>query len=286
MSIQKIDALFPCVARRGIVKLANAVAYPTNDGIAVYSPFGGSQLITKYNYNDDTWKADLDPSTIIAGYYNEAYFASFGNASQAPGAVPEPTPPVITEPAMPPAPLGGPIDGGENPSEPGNPEPSDPTVLYEGTVVTEYWTEAGNNNYYIAGKWYGFIESGVLEWNNGTPVAEHGDRFPEFFYDNTRRVVEVTAWWGMKSFLDFEVYTRVSIGGYTADPIGTPDEPVLFTVGDVSIVPSTRNTYYYDNDPQAAAGATGIATWRWKGDKFGIYEKTGLVLPIVIRKAP
>ena len=276
ISVSKIDALFPCIASRGIVKLANMVAYPTNDGLAIYSPFGGSQLITKVNYNDDTWKKDFDPRTIIAGYYNEAYFASFGNVAQV-GPAPEPSLPVFSVPALPPAPLGGPIDGGADPGNPGDPPVDDPTLLYSGTMVTEYWTEGGNNNYYVAGKWYGYIDDGVLEWNNATPVLEHGSRYPEFFYNNTNKVAQVAAWFGMKSFLDFELYTYVAISGYTANPIGTPDEPVLFTVGEISVVPSTRAVYTY---------AGGIAKWRWNSDIFGIYDQTGLIREVKIRKAP
>lgn len=278
MSIQKVDALFPCVSGRGIVKLANMVAYPTNDGLAIYSPFSGSQLITKYNYNDDTWKADLDPRTIIAGYYNEAYFASFGNAPQASGPVVEPTPPAITEPALPPAPIGGPIDGGE-PEDPGG-EPEDPTILYEGTIYTESWLAGAgtNNNWYISGWWYGYLAANTVFNNNDTPVEPHGAAVPSTLVGSTNIFAEVTSQSVFVSIFNINTYTRVSIKGYDADPVGTPDEPVTFTVGDITLVASTRNTYIWD-------AINKVATWRWNGDKFNIYDKTGLALPVVVRKA-
>lgn len=280
MSINKIDALFPCVARRGIVKLANAVAYPTNDGIAVYTPFGGSQLITKYNYNDDTWKADLDPRTIIAGYYNEAYFASFGNAPQAPGEVPEPTPPAITEPALPPEPIGGPIDGGGDGTDPGPIDPEDPTLLYSGTIYTESWTAGAgtNNNWYVSGWWYGYLAANTVFNNNDTPVAAHGAAVPSTLVGSTNIMAEVTCSRVFVSIFNLNTYTRISIKGYAANPVGTPDEPVSFKVGDITLVASTRNTYIWDDTNK-------IATWRWNGDVLNIYDKTGLELAVVIRKA-
>jgi len=272
MSITKIDALFPCVARRGIVKLANAVAYPTNDGLAVYTPFGGSSLITKYNYNDDTWKQDLDPTTIIAGYYNEAYFASFGNAPQAPGAVPEPTPPVITEPALPPEPLGGPLDGieGSDPGDPGTPTgppADDPTLLYAGEMLTGYVKISSSLHWYA----YNSSTTAGLAGNNIIGSAQ-----PTAFEDGVGQLAAITVSRQLAGRVAL-VKTYIAITGYTSDPNATPDAPVTFRVGTKTANASSRDNYSFTN---------GVALWRWDNDKFNLYEKIGKIYEVEIRKAP
>ena len=268
MSVSKIDALFPCVAPRGIVKLANAVAYPTNDGIAIYSPFGGSQLVTKFNYNDDTWKQDLDPRTIIAGYYNEAYFASYGNAPQDSGAVPEPVVPTISEPPLPPDPLGGPIDGGEDPANPGDPEPVDPTVMYQGTIITSNWTKKDGSN---SGTWYGYADNGTF-----SRTVETGQRSPDKFVDGVRVLGGVAT----RRYLDgfkFKTRTYIQITGFVSNPNGTAEDPLTFKIGDTVLAEGSAAAYDYSG---------GVATWRWDGDVLGFYGTSGLTRTVTIRKAP
>lgn len=279
MSVQKIDALFPCVSRRSIVKLANTVAYATNDGLAVYSPFGGSQLITKYAYNDDTWKADLDPSTIIAGYYNEAYFASYGTPQQE-DSLAEPEPPTLTLPPEPPAPLGGDDgSGGDSGEEPTPPE-TDPLVLYRGKVTTTNWVKTGNmdgdpdgGGDAAIGTWTGYIDANTLV---DTPA--YGYRTPEKFLDNTRKLVELTCRRYLKVF-GFEIRSYISISGFTSDPNGTAQEPLSITIGERVLTFNSADGYTYD-------ALAGKARWRWNGDDFGMYGTTGLLLDVVIRKAP
>ena len=76
MSIQRVDALYPCLNRKGIVAMNYGVVYPTHDGLAVFSPSGGPNIITRANFNNDTWAASLDPSTIVGEFYGDAYLAS------------------------------------------------------------------------------------------------------------------------------------------------------------------------------------------------------------------
>lgn len=76
MSIQRVDALYPCLNRKGIVAMNYGVVYPTHDGLAVFSPAGGPNIITRANFNNDTWAVSLDPSTIVGEFYGEAYLAS------------------------------------------------------------------------------------------------------------------------------------------------------------------------------------------------------------------
>ena len=76
MSIQRIDALYPCLNGKGIVSMNYGVVYPTHDGLAVFSPSGGPNIVTRANFNNDTWAATLDPSTIVGEFYGDAYLAS------------------------------------------------------------------------------------------------------------------------------------------------------------------------------------------------------------------
>ena len=76
LSIQRIDALYPCLNRKGIVSMNYGVVYPTHDGMAVFSPGSGPNIITRANFNNDTWATELDPTTIVGEFYGDAYLAS------------------------------------------------------------------------------------------------------------------------------------------------------------------------------------------------------------------
>jgi len=276
ISVVKIDALFPCVSGRGIVKLANAVAYPTNDGMAVYSSAAGSMLISKFNYNDDTWKDVLDPRKIIAGYYNEAYFASFTTEPLPPGEVEEPDPPAIPATPLPPPPLGGSIDGGAEPPTPGVPVPPDPEVAYIGDIITGAWVQPTGST--DDGKWEGYVSVGIRA---GT--GEVGDRSPEMFIDGIRSLVEVTHRTryvyphGVET--PYEQRTYVAITGFTSNPNGTPDEPLSIRVGDVILLMEDANNFGYDS-------GAGRGTWRWGGDPLGFAGKVGLLREVTVRMSP
>jgi hypothetical protein len=75
-SQSRIDANYPCLNRRSIVNMGFGIVYATHEGLAVFSPSVGSAIITKLLYNSDTWRTDLDPSTLVATFYNDNYFAS------------------------------------------------------------------------------------------------------------------------------------------------------------------------------------------------------------------
>jgi hypothetical protein len=76
MATARIDANYPCLNRYSIVTMGYGVVYSTHDGLAVYSASSGPGIITKLLYNNDTWQTDIDPSTVVAEYYGENYFAS------------------------------------------------------------------------------------------------------------------------------------------------------------------------------------------------------------------
>lgn len=76
MTLQKVDALYPCTSARGAVSMNFGVLFPTYEGIALYSPTGGVRLATAPVYDADTWVADFDPTNIVGVYYDNSYFAS------------------------------------------------------------------------------------------------------------------------------------------------------------------------------------------------------------------
>jgi hypothetical protein len=81
MTLQKVDALYPCVSKRGAVSMSFGVLYPTYEGLALYSPGAGLRLATAPLYNSDTWVAAFDPTTFIGVYYDNAYFCGHSGGS-------------------------------------------------------------------------------------------------------------------------------------------------------------------------------------------------------------
>jgi hypothetical protein len=81
VSTARIDVLYPCLNAKSVVTMGYGIVWSTNDGLAVYSPASGAALITKLLYNNDTWSVDIDPTTVIAEYYGENYFASHSQGS-------------------------------------------------------------------------------------------------------------------------------------------------------------------------------------------------------------
>ena len=77
----KISSRYPCLSSRSIVATSFGIVYATHDGLAVYSPSVGTQLLTRAVHSSDTWNDSLDPSTIVATTYKDTYFASHATAS-------------------------------------------------------------------------------------------------------------------------------------------------------------------------------------------------------------
>lgn len=75
-SVQRIDLNYPCTNAKSMVIMEYGVVYATYEGLAVYSPFAGSQLITKYNYDEDSWSQSLNPATIVGEYFGSKYIGS------------------------------------------------------------------------------------------------------------------------------------------------------------------------------------------------------------------
>ena len=75
-SVQRIDLNYPCTNAKSMVTMEYGAVYATYEGLAVYSPFAGSQLLTKYNFDDDTWGATLNPKTIVGEFFGSKYVGS------------------------------------------------------------------------------------------------------------------------------------------------------------------------------------------------------------------
>ena len=76
MTVTRIDAQYPCVAKRSVVSMSYGIIYSTHDGLALYSPTTGPVLITKVLFNRDTWGEQLDPTTVVGEFYADTYIAS------------------------------------------------------------------------------------------------------------------------------------------------------------------------------------------------------------------
>lgn len=125
LAYARIDVQYPCLNRAGVVTLSNGIVYPTHEGLAVYA--GSLQLLTRFQYNSDTWNTDLLPNTLVAEYFQDMYFGShafgaimFSNAEE----------------------------GG--------------SFVDIDTVFSAAWFDAKTNRlYYAAG-----LEGDIFEWNN------------------------------------------------------------------------------------------------------------------------
>ena len=76
LNVARIDALYPCLNSRSMVNMGYGIVYSTHDGLAVYSPNSGPQIITKLLHSSDTWNTSIDPSTLVATFFGDEYFAS------------------------------------------------------------------------------------------------------------------------------------------------------------------------------------------------------------------
>ncbi len=76
MAFARIDTPLPCVSKRSIVNMGYGVAYATYGGMALYNPSAGMDVMTKLVHDWDTWREELDPSTIVGKFYNGKYFGS------------------------------------------------------------------------------------------------------------------------------------------------------------------------------------------------------------------
>lgn len=79
VSVQRIDALYPCVSEKSVVSMNYGVVYATHEGIALFSSTAGPRLISASVHSKDTWKqAFPNPANLVGTYFNDAYLLSDG----------------------------------------------------------------------------------------------------------------------------------------------------------------------------------------------------------------
>jgi len=79
--VQRIDALYPCLAARGVVPMSFGVVWPTSIGLASYSASGGARIISDAIYEHDTWNSAYNLESFVAVFYEDSYFASHDTGS-------------------------------------------------------------------------------------------------------------------------------------------------------------------------------------------------------------
>lgn len=76
----KVDSMYPCLAKRSIVSTGTGVYYATHSGLALYSPARGSERVTKFVLDRETWDDFIDGAFEIvrATEFEDKYLAFFG----------------------------------------------------------------------------------------------------------------------------------------------------------------------------------------------------------------
>ena len=74
-TLEKIEENLPCLAKRGIVDLGYAAAYPSADGLVVVTS-SSAQIVTRHLFNRLSW-TQLDPSSFVASHLNGRYLFGF-----------------------------------------------------------------------------------------------------------------------------------------------------------------------------------------------------------------
>ena len=84
MSLLKIEANFPCLAKRGIVDMGYSAVYPSNDGLVEVTGDGSARLISSALWDREQWRA-LAPASFRAAQFIGRYAFShdpLGNSSR------------------------------------------------------------------------------------------------------------------------------------------------------------------------------------------------------------
>lgn len=71
MSQRKMESIFPCASKRGIVDLGYAAIYPSTDGLVQINE-SGAQLVSQPIWRPEQWW-DMEPSTMVAAPFRGGY---------------------------------------------------------------------------------------------------------------------------------------------------------------------------------------------------------------------
>ena len=78
MAKVRMDYVLPCLSKRSMVNMGYGVSFASTLGLAVYSSQTGGAALTKYVHDWDTWSNSIAAASLVAGYYNDRYFACDG----------------------------------------------------------------------------------------------------------------------------------------------------------------------------------------------------------------
>ena len=82
MSVTRIDAEYPCLAKKSIVNIGKqGVMWATHGGLAAWRGGSGISINTILIHDWDTWGDYLDPTTLVGHYFNDKYFGSHSTGS-------------------------------------------------------------------------------------------------------------------------------------------------------------------------------------------------------------
>lgn len=81
MGQTRIDAPYPCTAKRGVVNMSYGAIYPTHGGLAIWGGASGLDIITKVVHDWDTWEDTVDNSSVVAEFFSNKYFGSHSQGS-------------------------------------------------------------------------------------------------------------------------------------------------------------------------------------------------------------
>lgn len=83
MSMDKTNAAYPCLSKRGIVPVGNGALYPTKQGMAFVGD-GGFKIFTEDHYTKDEWEP-LNPSSMFSEFANGRIYIGYTDTNGKPG---------------------------------------------------------------------------------------------------------------------------------------------------------------------------------------------------------
>jgi len=75
LSVTRIDALYPCLSKASVVSTGAGALYASHDGLVLYSPSTGPQIVTKGVISPDVWRTTVDVHAMRSAYYEGEYLA-------------------------------------------------------------------------------------------------------------------------------------------------------------------------------------------------------------------
>lgn len=78
MTMEKIEANYPCINARGVIDLGYSIVYPSHEGLVSIKSNGAIGLISSNLFSPDEWRK-LNPGTMCAGQIAGRWVASYNS---------------------------------------------------------------------------------------------------------------------------------------------------------------------------------------------------------------